>query len=194
MITASLKAELVEALATYAYGPGGVTLSSGVRSDYYVDGKLVTYRQEGAVLVGSAVWEFIRDENVVAVGGLTLGADAIVVAAMLAAQRVGYDLPGFIVRKEPKRHGKQKMIEGVVPERGSRVAIVDDVVTSGGSVIQAITESRNAGLEVAVVVPLVDRQQGAREEVERLGIKFAPICTVPELREAYRRLHPESRG
>lgn len=182
MITANVKTELVEMLARYAFKTGAVSLSSGKQSEYYVDGKLVTYRPEGAMLVGAAVWDCIRDENVAGIGGLTLGADAIVMATMLAAHHAGYDLPGFIVRKEPKKHGMKRLVEGVLPEAGSRVAIVDDVVTSGGSVIQAIDEAARDGLEVAIVVPLVDREEGARQKIQARGIKFAPICTANDLR------------
>lgn len=187
MITANPKVELVELLARDAYREGDVGLSSGVRSKFYLDGKLVSYQPEGATLVGAAVWELIRDENVAGVGGLTLGADAIVVSTFFAAQRAGVDLPGFIVRKEPKKHGMRKMIEGVTPKAGSRVAIVDDVVTSGGSVLLAVREARLVGLEVVVVVPMVDREEGAREAVEAEGIKFRPICTASEVREVYER-------
>jgi orotate phosphoribosyltransferase len=181
-MTATAKADLVELLARYAFRTGAVSLSSGRQSEYYVDGKLVTYRPEGAALVGVAVWDAIREENVAGVGGLTLGADAIVIATVIAAHHSGHDLPGFIVRKEPKKHGMKRMIEGVMPERGARIAIVDDVVTSGGSVMQAIDEARWEGLEVAIVVPLVDREEGAREKIEGLGIRFTPICTARELR------------
>ncbi|MCR4338665.1 MAG: orotate phosphoribosyltransferase [Gemmatimonadaceae bacterium] len=182
MITANVKTELIELLARHAYKAGAVSLSSGKQSDYYVDSKVVTYGPEGAILVGTAVWDAIRDENVAGVGGLTLGADAIVVATVIAAHYAGYDLPGFIVRKEPKKHGMKRMIEGVLPEPGSRIAIVDDVVTSGGSVFQSIDEAERDGLEVAIVVPLVDREEGAREKIESRGIKFTPICTARQLR------------
>jgi orotate phosphoribosyltransferase len=187
MITAHPKTELVELLAAHAYREGDVGLSSGARSAYYVDGKLVTYRPEGATLVGDAVWDVIRDEGVVGVGGLTLGADAVVISTIFAAQRAQVELTGFIVRKEPKQHGMQKMIEGVIPRAGSRVAIVDDVVTSGRSVLVAITEAEKAGLQVAIVVPLVDREEGAREKVEEMGIKFRPLCTAREVQDVYRR-------
>jgi orotate phosphoribosyltransferase len=188
MITATVKAEVVELLARYAYRSGEVSLSSGNKSDYYVDGKLVTYRPGCSELVGLAVWEAVREENVGGVGGLTLGADAIVIATAIAAHRSGFDLPGFIVRKEPKKHGMKRMIEGVLPERGSRVAIVDDVVTTGKSVLLAIDAAEAEGLEIAVVVPLVDREEGARRTIEARGIRFEPICTASELRSIASRL------
>ena len=185
MKTGRASTQLIELLANLAYTEGDVGLSSGARSKFYLDCKLVSYRPDGATMVGDAVWETIRAENVAGVGGLTLGADAIVVSTIFAARREGVDLPGFIVRKEPKKHGLEKWIEGVALPRGSRVAIVDDVVTTGGSVMDAVREAKKAGLVVAIVVPLVDREEGAREAIEGAGLKFQPICTASEVRAAY---------
>jgi orotate phosphoribosyltransferase len=189
MTMGNARTQLIDLLADVAYTEGDVGLASGARSDFYLDCKRLSYRPDGAKLIGEVVWEAIRNENVSAVGGLTLGADMIVASTLFAADRGGVELPGFIVRKEPKKHGLQKWIEGHVPDKGSRVAIVDDVVTSGGSVMDAVREATKVGLVIAVVVPLVDRLAGAREMIEGAGLKFRPICTATEVRDAFRNRH-----
>lgn len=180
--------KLVELLAVRSYREGDVQLASGRRSSAYIDAKQVTYDPEGFALAGRAVYEIIAGYGVAGVGGLTMGADAIVCATLSAAAAAGDRIPGFIVRKEPKKHGLQKWIEGIQPPPGSRVAIVEDVVTSGGSALKAVAVAREAGLEVAVVVPLVDREEGGREAVEAEGLVFRPVCTMSQVREAARRL------
>jgi orotate phosphoribosyltransferase len=170
-------------LAEHAYQEGDFVLSSGQQSNFYLDAKRVTYHPEGLSLVGSCVLDVIRRYGVDAVGGLTMGADAIVAATVLASAARGPGIPGFIARKQPKAHGLEKWIEGV-PPRGARAAIVDDVVTSGGSLLQAVERARDAGAEIAVVVGLVDRQQGGREAVAAAGLPFEAICTLEEIRAA----------
>lgn len=179
-----LTRSIAQLLAQRAYREGQVVLSSGRVSNYYLDAKQVTYDPEGFAAVGRAVLERIEPFDVVAVGGPTMGADAIVCATLNAAAQAGIRLPGFIVRKESKAHGLQKMIEGIRPPEGSRVAIVEDVVTSGGSVLRAVYAARDAGLVVPVVVALVDREEGARETITAEGPEFVPVCTVSDIRRA----------
>lgn len=174
---------LIRLLAERAYREGDFTLASGQRSSFYLDAKQVTYHPEGAALVGACVLEAIRSYGATAVGGLTLGADAIVAATVLASAVSGAGVTGFIARKQAKGHGLQKWIEGIAPQ-GARAAIVDDVVTSGGSLLQAVERARDAGAEIAVVVGLVDRQQGGRETVAAAGLTFEAICTLEEIRDA----------
>jgi orotate phosphoribosyltransferase len=178
--------ELVKLLARIAYRKGDFVLSSGRHSDFYLDAKRVTYRPDAVELVGRAVLELIKPFGVTAVGGLTMGADAIVLSTVWASRATEAPLDGFIVRKEPKRHGLQKWIEGVLPAPGSRVAIVDDVVTSGDSVLSAVRAAGEEGLSAAVVVALVDREEGGAQRFASEDIPFRPVCTLKQVR-AYAR-------
>lgn len=176
---------LVALFSRLSYREGDFTLSSGAKSAFYLDAKQVTYHPNGVALVGDAVLDAIAGLDVQAVGGLTLGADAIVASAVWASVRRGTPLPGFIVRKESKGHGTQQYIEGVHP-RGLRVAIVEDVVTSGASALTAVERVAAGGATPVVVVGLVDRLQGGREAIEARGLQFRAACTIDEVRAAYR--------
>ena len=174
------KERLLSLLRDKAYKAGDFVLSSGQHANYYIDGKQVTYDPEGAVLVGECIYELLSGREVDAIGGLTIGANPIASAASVMAHLRGRRLPAFIVRKEPKKHGLHRLIEGpLLPEM--RVAIVDDVITSGASVLQAIESVEELGCEVVVVIALLDREQGGRQNIERLGYDFEAICTITEL-------------
>lgn len=177
------RTRIIRLLARDAFEEREVLLASGKRSGVYLDAKAVTYHPDGVEAVGEAVVERLLPYDVEAVGGLTIGADAIVSAVIHAANRRGLRIPGFIVRKEHKRHGLGKQIEGVRPGEGQRVAVVDDVVTSGGSVLKAVDALEAAGVEVAVVVALIDREEGGREAIEARGIPLEPVCTLSEVRD-----------
>ncbi len=176
--------ELAALLARLAYREGEFRLSSGRTSSFYLDVKQVTYHPEGVGLVGAAVTAIGDEFGVQAVGGPTMGADAIVASAVWASRGTATPLTGFVVRKEGKKHGLQKWIEGVSPE-GKRVALVEDVVTSGGSVLRALDAVREAGAEVAVVVAVVDREEGGATAVEEAGVPFRALCTLSEIRAAH---------
>jgi orotate phosphoribosyltransferase len=145
---------------------GDFTLASGKKSRYYFDSKKTTLLPEGAYLTARAVLALLRDRSVRAdaIGGLTLGADPIVCPVAALSHLEGPPLRAFIVRKEAKEHGTGRRIEGSVPA-GSRVVIVDDVVTTAGSTLQAIRASEEAGLLVVAVVCLVDREEGGAEKL-----------------------------
>lgn len=175
--------ELTALLARDAYREGEFELSSGRASSYYLDAKQVTYSPRGAQLVGEAVLAAIREFDVEAVGGLTLGADAIVASTVVASAGTANPIPGFIVRKQAKEHGLERGIEGVSPA-GKRVAIVDDVITSGGSALLAVDAAKAAGATVAVVVALVDREEGGVDNITEAGVAFRAICSVTDVREA----------
>lgn len=175
------KDRLLQLLRDRAYQEGHFVLSSGRESDYYLDAKLVTFDPEGVDLVGKVFWQAIEPRHVEAVGGLTMGADPIATAVALTAHRAGKGIPAFVIRKTAKKHGLRKWTEGPLPE-GARVAIVDDVVTSGGSILDAIQIAEEAGCEIAVVLVLVDRREGGREAIEAKGYRFEAICTIDELR------------
>ena len=143
-----------------------ITLSSGKESTYYFDCKPVTLSAAGAPLVGDAFLSALDSlpPDVAAVGGLTHGADPIIGALMLRAFAQGRSLDGFYVRKQPKSHGTRRLIENP-PPRGSRVVIVEDVVTSGKSALKAVDEARLAGCDVVGVIALVDREDGGAETI-----------------------------
>jgi len=172
---------LVSLLAERAYREGDFVLSSGARSTFYLDAKQVTYDPHGAQLVGEAVLELARARGIDAVGGLTMGADAIVASTVYAAGQHDYPMIGFIVRKESKQHGLQKFIEGIDP-KGRTAVIVDDVITSAGSAIKAVERAEAAGAKVVLVVGVVDREEGGAKALAARGIEFAPLATLGEIK------------
>lgn len=162
---------------------GSFTLASGKTSDYYIDCKLTTLDPEGAVLVGHTVLDLLEKEGIQAdaIGGPPIGAHPIVTAVAAVSHLRGKPLPAFLIRKEPKSHGREKQIEGPV-KKGARVVIVDDVCTGGGSTEAAIEAAKNAGLEVVAVISLVDREQGGSEKL-RQKYRYLRIFTANELLE-----------
>src|SRR5689334_1096080 len=155
---------------------GRFTLASGKESTYYINSKKALFNSEAVWLLGEVLWQMTKDLDIQAAGGLEVG--AIPMAAALA-QRFGQEgrpLEGFFVRKQAKSHGSQERIEGVLPP-GARVAMLDDVLTTGGSVQQAITEVEKAGARVAAVICIVDRLEGARELLAP-HYEYKPIFTI----------------
>lgn len=134
---------------------GDFTLSSGKKSDFYVDCRRVTLHPKGAKLIGRLILEKIKGLKVDAVGGLTLGADPIIGAVITLS-----DLSGFIVRKKTKEHGTKQRLEGLL-KPGDKVLIVEDVATTGGSALEAIQAAEEAGATVVKVVSVIDREEGA---------------------------------
>ncbi|HSC34781.1 MAG TPA: orotate phosphoribosyltransferase [Thermodesulfobacteriota bacterium] len=160
---------------------GKFTLASGRESDYYIDARLTTLHPEGVSLVADIFLSEIKlDPLIVTVGGPTMGADPIVGALLSTSQREDYPLRGFLVRKQEKGHGTGKLMEGNL-KPGDNTAVVEDVVTSGGSVLTAIDAVRNAGAVVRKVLVIVDREEGARQKLGELGIDFYSIFTISEL-------------
>lgn len=161
---------LLDLLRRLAYEKREVILASGRPSDFYIDCKQAILTAEGHFLVGWLVNQVIaaRAPEVVAAGGLTMGADPIASAAATLSFLGPRPLHAFYVRKEPKGHGTQKWIEGdkALPP-GTKVAILEDVVTTGGSTLKAIERARVHGLDVRHVIALVDREEGGREAIER---------------------------
>lgn len=176
----SARARLASLIRQRAVLRGSVHLSAGGTSSFYVDGKQVTLCSEGAALVGKLLWEAIRDEQITGIGGPEIGAIPIAVATILQAHAEGRSLEGFSVRKKPKEHGTQRLIEGRL-EAGKRVVVVDDVITTGTSVLGAIEEIRAVGAEVVKVMAIVDRQAGAADAFAAGGLRYEPIFTRDEL-------------
>ena len=171
--------QLLALLRELAFEEREVTLSSGLKSNFYIDCKKVTLRAEGHHLVGRVVFAEIQRvaPQARAVGGLTLGADPIASAVSLQSFISGDPVDAFIIRKESKGHGTDQWIEGAdhLP-RNSPVVVVEDVVTTGASTLRAVERARAAGLDVVHVVALVDRQEGGRQAVERVVPLTALFC------------------
>ncbi|HNV56767.1 MAG TPA: orotate phosphoribosyltransferase [Smithellaceae bacterium] len=140
------------------------TLASGRQSNFYFNCKPTTLDPEGMNLIGEIVFDMLKDAPVTAAGGLTLGADPIANALAVISFQRGKPIKSFIVRKDVKAHGTKSAIEGNVAA-GERVAIIDDVITTGGSTITAIEQARRAGLVVDRVITLIDREEGGRENI-----------------------------
>jgi orotate phosphoribosyltransferase len=164
--------ELAEKSGAVLYGE--FTLSSGVKSDHYWDGKKVTLSATGSYLVGKAVSDMISGLKVDAVGGLEIGAIPIATAVSLVSYLNGRAIPAFIVRKNPKEHGTQQAVEGYLKE-GDEVVIVEDVVTTGESVLKAIQGVENRHGRVLKVIALVDRHEGGSDRLRSAGYDFASI-------------------
>lgn len=178
------RTQLVRLLAQYAYQEGDFTLSSGAKSTFYLDAKQVTYRPDGAALVGAAVLDVATKHRAGGVGGLTMGADAIVASAVTVSAGSSNPLIGFIGRKEQKKHGLGKWIEGVSP-RGLRVVIVDDVITTGDSLLKSVDQARADGAEVVATIGVVDREQGGAAAIrEKTGAPFIALATISEIKAA----------
>ena len=155
-------------------------LTSGRTSNYYIDAKMTTLDPKGASLTARLILDILKPFDVDAVGGYTLGADPIVSAVAALSTETERPLPAFIVRKEPKKHGERKMIEGPF-KNGWKVAVVDDVVTTGGSTLKACQAVEDEGGEVVLALTLVDRQEGGRENLEKKGYKFISLLTRDDL-------------
>jgi len=168
---------------------GDFTLASGAKSDFYVDCRVTTMDAVGARLIGELGWNLVqqasaeRGVTVEAVGGLTMGADPVALAIAIASGRQNDKPPihGFAVRKTAKAHGLGRRIEGNFAA-GQTVVVVDDVITTGGSTLQAIDAVEEEGGKVAFVVALVDREEGGRAAIEARGVPVYALATKSQLR------------
>lgn len=167
-----------------SYEKRDVVLASGEKSDFYIDCKQTSLNPEGAVLLGELLCDLALSlpVKVQAVGGPTLGADPLVTAVSLESQKRGMGLPAFIIRKEPKDHGTAAWVEGMKNLRpGMKVAILEDVVTSGGSSLKACEKARLAGLEPVAILSILDRGNGGDEKIRQAGYTFGSLFTLKEL-------------
>jgi len=170
---------LVEELRRHALVIGEVTLTSGRTASYYVDAKRAILRPAGFAALAELVAALARELGATAVGGLTLGADAPACAALAG----GADVKAFFVRKETKAHGLQRRVEGPLLEPGERCLVVEDVVTTGGSTIQAIEALQAEGAEVVGVTAVLDRLAGGAEAIIRAapGAPYRPLVTIDDV-------------
>jgi orotate phosphoribosyltransferase len=209
------RTSLLNLIATHSFKLGDFTLASGKKSDYYIDCRITTLHAEGGRLSGLLLYDLIREHlpHAEAVGGLTMGADPLVSNTASASAWALADhneiaelsdmleldpgqrsdegpaptlLHGFLVRKAEKTHGTGRRIEGFL-KLGAHVVIVDDVCTTGGSTIAAIEATREAGMNVAGVLCLVDREQGGRASIEAAipGVPFLSVFTASDVRAAH---------
>ena len=167
-------------LAQKAYRHGHFTLASGRTSDHYVNCKPVSLSGEGLALLGALMLEQVED-TAVAVAGLTLGADPLVSAVAMRAALDGRNLDALIVRKEAKGHGTGAWLEGPLPEPGSRITVLEDVVTTGGSSLKAVNQLREAGYQVERVVTIVDRQEGGLDAMTAAGLELRSLFLLDEI-------------
>ena len=171
---------LLPMLATKAYRHGTFTLASGRTSHHYVNCKPVSLSGTGLALLGALMLEEI-ETAATAVGGLTLGADPLVSAVALQAALAGRDLDALIVRKEAKGHGTGAWLEGPLPESGSVITVLEDVVTTGGSSLKAVKQLREAGYTVNRVVTIVDRQEGGLAAMNAAGLELRSLFLLEEI-------------
>jgi orotate phosphoribosyltransferase len=178
--------QLLQLILDIAVVRGEVTLSSGLKANYYIDLRRVTLHHLGSPLVGHLLLDMLEDKGFIAgedftnIGGLTLGADPIADAALHAASSRSMNLDAFVVRKAAKTHGMQRQIEGPDIE-GKKVVIVEDTTTTGGSPITAIEAARKAGAEVVACATIVDRATGAGDKIEALGVPYFSLFNLTDL-------------
>jgi orotate phosphoribosyltransferase len=160
-------------------------LVSGRMSNYYFNCKAVTLHPEGMYLIGNIIFDMLQNSDLKGIGGLTLGADPIADAVAYTSYLRKKPVEAFVVRKTAKSHGTMQWIEGNI-RAGDKVVVVDDVITTGKSTIEAITRAKEGGLNVMKVIALVDRQEGGKENIEALGHKVETVVTREEVMELYR--------
>lgn len=159
---------------------GDFTLASGRRSTYYLDGKQVTLDPAGARLVAEGILDLLAGHSMpAAVGGMSIGADPITAAVVTMSDLRGTPLRGFMVRKQPKGHGTQQYIEGPV-RPGEEVVILEDVVTTGGSSLEAIGRVEQFGMKVQRIVAVVDRMEGGAEAFAQRGYQLSSLLTISD--------------
>lgn len=171
------RARLIELFRDRALKFGEFTLVSGKKAGYYLDSKQITLHSEGLRLVSEGLLDLLGDVDFHALGGMSIGADPIIGGVLAVAGGRSRDMTGFLVRKEAKGHGTQKYVEGPV-QPGMKVAIVDDVVTTGGSSLLAIDRIQEFGCEVVQVVAIVDRLEGGAANFAARGLALRSLLTI----------------
>jgi orotate phosphoribosyltransferase len=172
------KEKLFHFLQTKAIVRGEFILSSGKKSNYYIDGKKATLDAEGIFLTAQVIFDLIKDDSADAIGGPTLGADPIVAAVSLLSFEKGKPIASFLVRAQNKDHGLQRRVEGFL-DSGAKVVVVDDVITTGKSILMAIEALKEFDCKVVRTICLVDRQEGASENLK--DYNFTPLFRKDEL-------------
>jgi len=177
----AIKKELESELKQHALKYGDFTLASGKKSKYYINCKSVTLDAKGSYLAGAALLSLVGSQCM-AVGGLALGADPLISSMTVISHLENCPIKGFIVRKEQKGHGTQNQVENC-PPKGTKVVIIDDVITTGGSALKAAEVALKMDLDVVLAICLVDRCQGGEEAFEKLGIPMKSVFVIDDLLE-----------
>ena len=175
-----LREILLELLCKNAYTEGDFILSSGQRSSYYINCKKVSLAAEGALAIGRLLFSLLP-EDTAGVAGLTLGADPLVTAVSLVSALENQPIPGLIIRKEAKGHGTQAYLEGPQLESQAKVVVLEDVVTTGKSAMQAVERLQGVGYQVQQIIALVDREQGGAEFYQGQGLNFKAVFSIRDL-------------
>jgi orotate phosphoribosyltransferase len=171
---------LLEVLKEKSLFWGEFKLSAGGTSKYYIDGKRTLMDPEGAFLLAKELFGMIQDTDVNAIGGPSIGADFMVPVVAAWSFQQGRPMASFVVRKEPKSHGQQRLIEGNLPDN-ALVVLVDDVITTGSSVIRSVNTVKDEGGKVLKVLCLVDRKEGGAENLAAEGIPLESVFTIDEV-------------
>lgn len=187
--TAELRSPLLDLFCQGAYQEGDFVLTSGQRSTYYINGKLVTLHPQGALMVGRLLLDLLLPETV-AVAGLTLGADPLVTAVSLVGVYKSKALFPLIIRKEAKGHGTRAYIEGLTLPPGSAVTVLEDVVTTGQSALKAVDRLQQAGYTVNQILALVDREQGGAELYQSHNMSFKALFTIQDIQAHWATVNP----
>lgn len=177
------RARLKDIIAKRSFGRGEITLASGRKSDFYFNLKPTMLDAEGAALLAQLTLDALDAEELDYIGGLEMGAVPIAAAAAAVSALTSSPVHAFFVRKQPKEHGAKLLIEGLMKEEslaGKRIAVIEDVTTTGGSAMKAVEVAKDAGAEIALVFTIVDRQEGAAETFAQAGLKFAALFTAEE--------------
>lgn len=177
---AELKKKLFDLLNKEALKRGSFTLSSGKKSNYYLDGRAITLSAQGAYLAASIILDMIADRQLDAAGGPTLGADPIVGALAALSYLNNRPIKTFIVRKQAKEHGTQKQVEGPVLQKGDKVILLDDVATTGKAIIEAKQALDKIGVIASGAIVIVDRNEGAKENLSAAGLKLESIFKITD--------------
>jgi orotate phosphoribosyltransferase len=184
----TLQDQLLDLFCQLAYQEGDFVLSSGQSSSYYINGKQVTLHPQGALAIGRILLSLIPSDAA-GVAGLTLGADPIVSAVSVVSAYENRPIPALIIRKEAKGHGTMAYIEGPSLPTGAKVIVLEDVVTTGKSAMQAVQRLRDAGYTVDTVISLVDRLQGGAEFYQSVGLNFQAVFTIKDIQQRYQDLN-----
>jgi orotate phosphoribosyltransferase len=185
--------KLLYLLKRYAFKKGEFILSSGRKSSYYIDARTVTLSSEGAYLCARVILDLIKDKKVSAIGGPSVGADPILGAIATLSHIERIPIKTFIIRKELKPHGRKREIEGPDLKKGEEVILIDDVVTTGESLIRSMRILKGMGINVKEAICLVDRQEGAEENLKREGLKLISIFKSKDfLRALKKSKNPQS--
>jgi len=177
---AESKKRLFDILKAQAFFKGEFVLSSGKKSNYYLDARLVTLSAEGAFLCGRLILDLVKDAKATAIGGPTLGADPMVGAVGAVSFLEGKPVKTFIIRKEPKGHGKGRMVEGPELVASDRIVVIDDVATTGKAFLHSIDALAQDGLKPVTCACIIDRQDGAKVALAAKGVELVSLFTAAE--------------